>query len=214
MSNIQKDKQNEKDYLFQVNRKAVTKRNTLLIPRGVEIEEWRSLGRQINVISDSSSWWLGDWLIYGQAEYPNRYKQAIEETSLDYQTLRNYAWVARRFCPERRRSALSFQHHAEVASRPAEEQERWLSQAEQHSWSRNKLRQAMREARNLESGTPSTINIQMNLDLHQKKRWEEAAGRQDKDLVSWIISVLEEAVDPLPDTERLSPRALTPDPVH
>ncbi|WP_026127251.1 LmbU family transcriptional regulator [Nocardiopsis xinjiangensis] len=184
----------------------------MIIPRGVEIEEWRRLGRQINVISDSSSWWLGDWLLYGQNEYPNRYKKAIEETSLDYQTLRNYSWVARRFPPEYRRSTLSFQHHAEVASRPQEEQEKWLDKAEQYGWSRNKLRRMIRESRTSEASDISTINIKMNLDLKQKKRWEEAAERQDKDLVSWIISVLEEAVEPISMSEHLESASATAGP--
>lgn len=209
MNGTQRVSKSEKPYLFQVDRKAVTRRNTLLIPRGVELEEWRSLGRQINVISDSSSWWLGDWLIYGQNEYPNRYKQAIEDTSLDYQTLRNYSWVARRFSPERRRSSLSFQHHAEVASRPQEEQEKWLAEAEQHGWSRNKLRRMIRESRTSNSEGIGTINIRMSLDLKQKKLWEEAAERQDKDLVTWIVSVLEEAVEPLAASEQIEPGAAT-----
>lgn len=212
MDGAQRVSKVEKPYLFQVNKKAVTKRNTLLIPRGVELEEWRSLGRQINVISDSSSWWLGDWLIYGQNEYPNRYKQAIEETSLDYQTLRNYSWVARRFAPERRRSNLSFQHHAEVASRPQEEQDKWLEEAEHHGWSRNKLRRMIRESRTSDQEKIDTINIRMNLDLKQKKRWEEAAERQDKDLVTWIVSVLEEAVEPLAAPEQMEPVTATAGP--
>lgn len=43
---------------------------------------------------------LGDWLAYGQAVYANRHRTAVERTSLNYQALRNYAWVARQFrCP-------------------------------------------------------------------------------------------------------------------
>ena len=41
---------------------------------------------------------------------------------LDYQTLRNYAWVARRFAMSRRRDTLSFGHHAEVPALPEPEQ--------------------------------------------------------------------------------------------
>src|SRR4051794_9657427 len=96
---------------LSVDGRAMTKRTTLAIPQGMPIGAWRNLGRQIFVISDSSAWWLGDWLIYGQSEYPDRYKHAIAETNLDYQTLRNYAWVARRFVPGRRREKVSFQHH-------------------------------------------------------------------------------------------------------
>ena len=49
---------------------------------------------------------------------------------LDYQTLRNYAWVARRFPAGRRRAGVSFAHHAEVARLPEPEQDYWLRRAE------------------------------------------------------------------------------------
>jgi len=63
---------------------------------------------------------------------------------LDYGTLRNYAWVARRFALSRRRDMLSFGHHAEVAAMPEAEQEYWLGKAEELSWSRNQLRREVR----------------------------------------------------------------------
>jgi hypothetical protein len=40
----------------------------------------------------------------------------IVATGLDYQTLRNYAAVARRFELSRRRDNLSFHHHAELCA--------------------------------------------------------------------------------------------------
>jgi hypothetical protein len=157
------------------------------------IGAWRNLGRQIFVISDSSGWWLGDWLIYGQAEYPDRYKHAIVETSLDYQTLRNYAWVARRFAPNRRRERLSFQHHAEVASLSESEQDAWLARAEEHGWSRNELRRQIQGRRELNRGAAEVVQIQMNLVVDQKQRWQEAAERAEKDLLGWIVSILDHA---------------------
>lgn len=180
------------DDRLAVGGRAVTKRTMLAIPQGMPIGAWRNLGRQIFVISDSSAWWLGDWLIYGQAEYPDRYKHAVAETSLDYQTLRNYAWVARRFSPNRRREKLSFQHHAEVASLAEDDQEICLNQAEEHSWSRNELRrqiQGRREGRDAGEIT----HLQMNLVADQKQRWQEAAGRAEKDLLVWIVSILDHA---------------------
>jgi hypothetical protein len=175
---------------------ATTGRTSLEIPNGITIEEWRNLGQQIFVICDSSSWWLGDWLIYGEAQYPNRYKQAISETSLDYQTLRNYAWVARRFPPEQRRSKVSFQHHAEVASLPPEERGSWLAAAEESGWSRNELRRRLRA--NREQKLEREIDdkqtqLRVNLANSRKKRWEEAAENAETDLLTWIVSVLDEA---------------------
>ena len=70
-----------------------------------------------------AAWCLGDWLVFGEQAYAGRYRQAIERTSLDYQTLGNYAWVAKRFSLSRRRDELSFGHHSEVAALPEPEQD-------------------------------------------------------------------------------------------
>ncbi|GAB3802720.1 LmbU family transcriptional regulator [Micromonospora zhanjiangensis] len=169
------------------------RRTALFMPQGMPISAWSQLGRQIFVVSDASSWWLGDWLIYGQSQYPDRYKRAIAETSLDYQTLRNYAWVARSFTPDRRRDALSFQHHAEVAGLSQPEQDAWLTRAEHHGWSRNELRRRIRASRQPEGSDRQVINIQMNVIADQKQRWQEAAETEDKELLAWMSSILDGA---------------------
>jgi hypothetical protein len=102
---------------------------------------------QIHLIGDSSQWWLADWLVYGQARFPDRYKQAVAETLLEYRTLRNYAVVARRVDMSRRRDKLSFQHHAEVAALPEPDQDLWLNRAERLGWSLSELRRQLRNAR-------------------------------------------------------------------
>ena len=102
------------------------------------------IGQQLSQVAAPSAWSLGDWLIYGETFYNGRYHDAIEQTSLDYQTLRNYAWVARRFQLSRRRDGLSFGHHAEVASLPEPEQDFWLRKAEEFGWSRNQMRRVVR----------------------------------------------------------------------
>jgi hypothetical protein len=112
----------------------------LQLPGQLPFERWLGIGRQLSAISSSAAWCLGDWLAFGEKAYPGRYRQAIEQTSLDYQTLRNYAWVARRFALSRRRDTLSFGHRAEVAALPEPEQDYWLRQAEQHRWPVRQLR--------------------------------------------------------------------------
>jgi hypothetical protein len=119
-------------------------RTGMQLPRNLPFEKWLVIGRQLSVVGTSSSWCLGDWLIYGEDAYDGRYRDAIEQTSLDYQTLRNYAWVARRFPLSRRRDSLSFGHHAEVAVLSAPEQDFWLRKAEDLGWSRNRLRREVR----------------------------------------------------------------------
>lgn len=172
----------------------VTRRTSLSLPEGVPMEAWKRLGRNIFVISEASAWWLGDWLVYGQRNYPDRYKKAIEETSLDYQTLRNYAWVARKFPPARRRENLSFQHHAEVAGVPEPQQERWLAEAEAGGWSRNELRARLRAAALGEGGRGDPV-VYVRLKAHneRKEQWQQAADSSGMALMDWIAAILDDA---------------------
>ncbi|TDD37583.1 hypothetical protein E1287_08335 [Actinomadura sp. KC06] len=159
----------------------------------MSLDAWRRLGRQIFLISDSSGWWLGDWLIYGQDQFPDRYRRALAETSLDYQTLRNYAWVARQFAPERRRDGLSFQHHAEVAGLPEPDQDIWLSRAERHGWSRNALRRHLQASRELGRATVEVTNIQVHVVAQRRDHWQRAADKKQQELVAWMVAILDEA---------------------
>ncbi|HEY3869739.1 MAG TPA: LmbU family transcriptional regulator [Actinocrinis sp.] len=117
----------------------------MIFPQNLSERSWERIGTSLRELTNSSAWWLADWLIFGEAAYGlRRYREAIERTGLDYQTLRNYAWVARRFEHHRRRDGLSFAHHAEVTCLSPPEQDYWLRRAEQQRWSRNELRRAVR----------------------------------------------------------------------
>ena len=67
------------------------------------IGEWKAVGLRLGLYAEATCWWLGDWLAFGQMKYGRRYKEGVALTGLDYQTLRNYAVVARRFELSRRR---------------------------------------------------------------------------------------------------------------
>ncbi|MFI1017735.1 LmbU family transcriptional regulator [Streptomyces sp. NPDC020965] len=177
--------------------RAQTRRSSLSLPEDLALDNWKAIGEQIFVIADSSAWWLGDWLVYGQDTYPHRYRQAIEESSLDYQTLRNYAWIARKFPASRRHYALSLQHHAEVAAMAADEQDHWLGRAERLGWSRNELRRRIRAARPCREGAgrDATAVLEVIASPEQCERWEEAAQRDERDLSGWIIKRIDEAAD-------------------
>ena len=88
-------------------------RTALHLGPSLSFGDWQQLGRRVGAVADSSAWWIGDWLLFGERSYGRRYRGAIEATGLDYQTLRNYAWVASRFSVSRRRDDLTFGHHAE-----------------------------------------------------------------------------------------------------
>jgi hypothetical protein len=168
----------------------------LIIPRDVDFTDWERAGFQLNGLASAYSWCLGDWLVFGKRNYADRYIVAIRAVGLQYQTLRNYAWVARRFDIERRRGGLTFQHHAEVASLPVEEQERWLDLAERHDWTSKKLRLQSREERRHGTDTAGKEvehPRRISLPDHRVLLWQRAADEAGEDFENWIINNLDQA---------------------
>lgn len=179
---------------LSLDKRALTRRTGLALPAALPLGSWVDIGRQIAVIADASAWWLGDWLLYGRQCYPDRYQRAIDQTGLSYQTLRNYAWIARRFPASRRRDALSMQHHAVVAAMSDEEQEAWLEHAEREGWSVSRLKNALRAERSRPApANDSTVVLKMEVDPHRQKRWEQAAEHTGTDLAYWASQILDQA---------------------
>lgn len=193
----------------------VVPRVGLRFPARLPFEAWVAVGRQLSAVATSSAWCLGDWLAYGQDAYRNRYERAVEGTGLDYQTLRNYVWVARRFELSRRRETLSFGHHAEVASLPEPEQDFWLRKAEELGWSTSRLRQQVRaslaertQQRELEpapgSGACGTglaedahqpVTVRIHLTAEQARLCQMAADKQSLTVPTWAVQVLGHAAN-------------------
>lgn len=201
---------------------AVMRRSGLLLPRNLPFKVWEGIGGELTAALNSSAWWVADWLAYGEDSYADRYTEAIKRTSLNYQTLRNYTWVARSFELSRRRDALSFGHHAEVAALERPEQDYWLSKAEELSWSRNELRKQVRASRRergldqqvsyaklvdgkesaMSAGTDGVLEISdsrdkkvlhLQIDAKHHEVLAEVAATQDCPLEEWATKVLEAA---------------------
>jgi N6-adenosine-specific RNA methylase IME4 len=117
------------------------------LPKGLAKDEWLRCGRALQRIEGAVQWWLGDWWIYGHA-YGER-AEALDDggplDGMEFRTLHNYGMVARAVESDRRRSLLSFSHHAEVAALLPKLQDRWLDRAEKNEWSRNELRAAIKQ---------------------------------------------------------------------
>jgi hypothetical protein len=179
-----------------LNGRAIIARNYLALPPDLRIDEWKRVGSELCSLSEASTWWLGDWLVYGQSRYPERYRRAIEETGLDYQTLRNYAWVARKFELPTRHELLSLQHHSEVASLPPQDREAWLCRAERFSWSRNELRRHVKASHVAESD-PIGDEPQLRIWTAAEKvsRWRLAADLAGDDFANWASGALDQAAD-------------------
>jgi hypothetical protein len=175
----------------------LTTRVGLRIPADLSFEDWERTGNQLSGIVDSSSWWLGDWLVYGKRNYSDRYRKAIQAVGLQYQTLRNYAWVARRFEPDRRRPRLTFQHHAEVASLPLHDQESWLDRAEQSRWTSKQLRANIRHEPVDALGVTDRTSVIPRIPVLGRRlvRWRRAAERIGIEFETWVLSTLDHAAE-------------------
>lgn len=176
----------------------VMPRRGLQLPQHLSFEGWVSVGRHLSDIYTSSAWCLGDWLVYGEAAYRSRYREAAEQTSLDYQTLRNYAWVAKRFSLSRRRDSLSFGHHAEVAALPEAEQDFWLRKAEELRWPVKRLRHEVRasQAERRSPGGAATLPGS-SLSGHPRvlARGDSTAERVERILVNrGVLHVMEQEI--------------------
>jgi len=201
--------------------RSVTLRETgLVLPRLLRFQAWQLIGEQLLAVADSSTWWIADWLAYGETAFHDRYREAIQRTSLNYQTLRNYAWVARRLDLSRRRDTLSFGHHAEVAALDQPEQDFWLRKAEQFGWSRNQLRlevRASQRERKAAEAVPAlgsaageaggaagqappastrasaTESLFLKVTGNQLARFTATASKQNLMLDEWALQVLDGA---------------------
>jgi hypothetical protein len=174
-------------------------RSGLFIPCRLSFEGWRQAGSQIFLVANSCAWWVGDWLAYGENFFRDRYEQAIADTSLNYQTLRNYAWVAKKFTMSRRRDGLSFGHHAEVAALTETEQDVWLTRAERFTWSRNELRRRIRATRlanqsqSFHASGKKTKILKIDVTMGSLDHWQHAAERTNYGIAEWIIKTLDKA---------------------
>jgi hypothetical protein len=168
----------------------------LRLRAGMTFEAWVLAGRRLARVANTTAWALGDWLLFGERAYGDRYKGALEATGLDYQTLRNYAWVARRFAPERRHERLSFQHHAEVAALPDALQDLWLGRAVRLNWSRNELRRRLAaQRRPAGASRRAAVTMSVQVAAERQERWRRAAELADQALPEWMTAVADAAAD-------------------
>lgn len=109
------------------------------------LEEFRAAWEAALIMADSGPFYVGDLAEYGAATYGDKYTQLVTVTGYAVQTLMNAAYVARAIPPERRRPMVPFAQHAEVASLPPADQDKWLDRCETEHLTRRELRAAIRE---------------------------------------------------------------------
>jgi len=147
----------------------------LELPEAMGYEAWVAVGSKLCRAEALMKWWLGDWAAFGLRKY-GQLKEFAAANHINYQTLRNAAWVSQAVALSRRRDSLEWSVHAEVAGLKPAEQAKWLAKAESDRLPvaelRRQIRVAQGERNALESDGPVVKFVVKALD----------------DLVHWLVS--------------------------
>ena len=127
---------------------AITDSGLLLEPDSLTRDEALALAYWLGGAKRWTSWAVGDLIVlcertWGQAF---AYGDVARATGLTYHTVENLASVARRVPPSRRVDGLGISLHESVAKLEPVEQTRWLLEAANGGWTREELRERLKEA--------------------------------------------------------------------
>lgn len=142
---------------------AITPTQLLLTDPDLPYDQFEALGTFLGRVQDGSRWWIGDWLVFGEHVYGEKYAQAADQLGLTPGTLQNYRYVASAVPPERRRARLHFSTHREVAALDAELQDEWLTKAEEEGLTRAQLAAAIRPPK----APPANPGVSREQEIHE-----------------------------------------------
>lgn len=152
------------DAIASLERLGAASATSLDLPESLPYDTYEALGIALSTARERVTWWIAEWIQFGEAVYGDKYAQAVEVTGLTVGTCMNYVSVANRVPRERRRPELKFGHHQEVASLGPDEQDRWLEAAVQGGWKRDELRAQLRPVKSI---TPA---LGVGVDLEHAAR--------------------------------------------
>ncbi len=126
---------------------ALTEIGLTLSDVDMEYDVYEGLGAFLGAMKRRTSWWIGDWINFGEGVYGDRFAQALSHTGLNEQTLLHYQFVCKQIPESRRQPTVAFGAHALVARMEPAEQNRWLKQAARKGWGERELRDAIKAKR-------------------------------------------------------------------
>lgn len=165
----------------------------LVLDEGLGEGAWRSILSRILRLSDSSAWWIGDALAYGEWRYGEKYRAAIASLELNYDRARDYAYVSGNVPAAVRRADLSWTHHRAVARLIPDDQETWLARAVTEGWSTRELLDALSSKDETAERTAVLEQLRFTVDPARLERYTVAASRVDSSVQDWAIAVLDVA---------------------
>jgi hypothetical protein len=116
-------------------------------------DEWSAAVTWAQQVEKASPFWVGDLLAYGD-RFGEESSQVLDATEYAEKTCANAKFTCERIPPERRRLAVRFSHHQDIANLPtAEEQDKWLKKCEDENLTREQLRAQLKVAKAATNGT-------------------------------------------------------------
>jgi hypothetical protein len=119
----------------------------------LSFEKYTALGVLLGKVGSAVKFWVGDWLLYGEALYGERAAEASEALNLSAEGRQDCIRVALAIPRSRRRPSLSWWHHRQVAARwlTLSQREQLLDAAEREGLTTRELEARVRDLRILNS---------------------------------------------------------------
>jgi hypothetical protein len=108
----------------------------------MEYGTWEKIGSVLGAVGNANKWAIGDWLIYGEHVYGEKYAQASLVLGVSEESLKIYRWVASRFPKPMRQTGLTFTHYLKLAKLMGEDPEAvsgWIQKALDNAWTASDL---------------------------------------------------------------------------
>ena len=137
------------------------RKTSVVVKRPADFLEWKAAFGWCQRVEKAALFWVGELIEYGERVFGEKYAQALDSTEYTEQALKDITYVVRHVAPSRRRDALSFNHHREVAPLPPSEQTKWLEDAEVENLSVQQLRIRIKEARSEAAGHPVELWVEV-----------------------------------------------------
>ncbi len=115
--------------------------NGLVFTRELEIGDWMKFGSFIAEQERGRMFQLGDFVNYGEAEYGEKYSQALSHTDYKEGTLRNAAYVCNAIPLKFRNPRLTYSHHYHVSRLDLDEAKRLLKEGLKHDMTAEAFKQ-------------------------------------------------------------------------
>ena len=183
---------------FALGRRVLVDSTGLTFRGDIDFVEWVTVGRKVIRAYNASAWWIGDWLVYGEWRYGQKYSTVTEALNLNYDRLRDYCYVSGNVSRIVRRSDLSWTHHRVVAKLESKQQSAWLERAAKRKWSKRELADAVAGAATprLHVAVPALLRLSVEAD--QVERWRLASERAGLDFERWVAATLDAAATAMP----------------